>query len=729
MIKKKPLKFALSARPVLRGLIIFILFAGLLVTAYFSTGSYATRFYEGEIALKDIYAPFDFEYPGGVDEVKTEKLRQQAIARIKPVYDMRPDDIDEAEGLIKLFMQEGQKQLGLQTEKSEKIDSIKKVIGERLSENEISDLLEELNVSKGALTEKIYSLFAAVTRKPIVGEETLKSLKDAEVDAVTLREADSEKSSEMEVSRLIARDKLRREVEDLAGKIISERNQRRIALSVVAAFTPITAEENPKIFEQKREQALAVSPTVYQSVPVQKNELIISKGQKITEKQLSIFSALNKLLARKSRYSYMAGLGLLLALLFMIGVFYIKEYDYHIFRNTKDLVLIGLIFLISAVALQIVAAAGFPSYFVPVAAASMLVAILLGPSAAFLLTVVLAILGSIVYSGKVDVAFMILAGGSVGIFSIKSVRKRFDIIKAGFLVGLTNFFVISAFSLLNNVMSYAFLMEASLGFLSGITASFIVMGLLPFFEWLFKITTDVTLLELSDLNHPLLQEMVLKAPATYHHSVLVGNLAEAAANSIGANSLLARVGAYYHDIGKIGKPDYFSENETEFRSRHRALTPSMSALIITAHVKDGIELAKKSKISEKIVDFIRQHHGSGLVNYFYQRALEGARDKPGEKVNESGFRYPGPKPQTKEAAIVLLADSAEAASRSIENPTAARIKGLVQRVINNKFVEGQLDECDLTLKELNKIADSFTRVLTAVYHTRVNYEREKENGS
>jgi hypothetical protein len=146
-------------------------------------------------------------------------------------------------------------------------------------------------------------------------------------------------------------------------------------------------------------------------------------------------------------------------------------------------------------------------------------------------------------------------------------------------------------------------------------------------------------------------------------------------------------------------------------------------------VKDGIELAKKFKISEKIVDFIRQHHGSGLVNYFYQRALEGARDKPGEKVNESGFRYPGPKPQTKEAAIVLLADSAEAASRSIENPTAARIKGLVQRVINNKFVEGQLDECDLTLKELNKIADSFTRVLTAVYHTRVNYEREKENGS
>jgi len=203
----------------------------------------------------------------------------------------------------------------------------------------------------------------------------------------------------------------------------------------------------------------------------------------------------------------------------------------------------------------------------------------------------------------------------------------------------------------------------------------------------------------------------------------VGNLAEEACNAIGANSLLARVGAYYHDIGKIEKAEYFVENQMGTSSKHEKLAPSMSALIITNHAKDGVELAKKYKLKKAIVDFISQHHGTSLIYYFYQRALE--KVKTESELKEEEFRYPGPKPQTKETAIVLLADSVEASSRMLNEPTPARIKGLVQKIINNKFIDGQLDECDLTLKDLNKISDSFVRVLTGVFHTRLEYPESK----
>jgi putative nucleotidyltransferase with HDIG domain len=245
------------------------------------------------------------------------------------------------------------------------------------------------------------------------------------------------------------------------------------------------------------------------------------------------------------------------------------------------------------------------------------------------------------------------------------------------------------------------------------------MGLLHLFEMLFGITTNITLLELSDLNNPILKDLILKAPGTYHHSLIVGNLAEAACDAISANSLLARVGAYYHDIGKIEKAEYFSENEIEAKSRHEALTPTMSALIIINHVKDGIEVARKHNLPASILDFITQHHGTGLIYFFYQRALEKNGDE--SFLKEEDFRYPGPKPQTKEAAVVLLADAVEASSRTLSDPTPARIQALTQRIINNKFIDGQLDECDLSLKDLNKIAMSFARILTGIFHSRVEY--------
>jgi putative nucleotidyltransferase with HDIG domain len=312
-----------------------------------------------------------------------------------------------------------------------------------------------------------------------------------------------------------------------------------------------------------------------------------------------------------------------------------------------------------------------------------------------------------------------LVGGLVGTYAVRNIRRRFQIAIAGVKVGVANAVVIIALGLINNLQPQAYLGDSLWGVANGLVSSFIAMGLLPILEQLFKITTNITLLELSDMNHPVLKELILKAPGTYHHSLLVGNLAEAACDAIGANSLLARIGSYYHDIGKIGKAEYFAENETSLRSRHEDLEPSMSYLVIGNHVKDGVEMAKKHKLNQPIIDIIRQHHGTSIMYFFYKKALENSNGE--EKLKEDEYRYPGPKPQTKEAAVVLLADAVEAASRTLTEPTPGKIRNLVQRLINNKFIDKQLDESDLTLRDLHKISESFVRILIAAFHVRAEY--------
>jgi putative nucleotidyltransferase with HDIG domain len=298
------------------------------------------------------------------------------------------------------------------------------------------------------------------------------------------------------------------------------------------------------------------------------------------------------------------------------------------------------------------------------------------------------------------------------------------VIKAGLLVGLAQFFTFAFF----NYFGLLNILSVNVGiilFANGLLVSAVVMIFLPLFEYLFKVVTNISLLELSDINHPLIKKMIMEAPGTYHHSLIVGNLSEAAAQSIGANAFLARIGSYYHDIGKIEKAGYFSENQNDQRSVHEALSPSMSKMVIMNHVKDGAELAKKYNLKPALIDFITQHHGTSLVYFFYRRALE--QDVSSEDIKEEPFRYPGPKPQTKEAAIVLLADSVEAATRSIEDPSPAQVEEVVRKMINNKFIDGQLDECELTLRDLEKISEVFVHILSGIYHSRVEYPEKNEN--
>jgi putative nucleotidyltransferase with HDIG domain len=304
-----------------------------------------------------------------------------------------------------------------------------------------------------------------------------------------------------------------------------------------------------------------------------------------------------------------------------------------------------------------------------------------------------------------------------------NVRRRSQIIRAGFIVGcfqMLTWLLIQNFSVtdLNSIINpYMFL------FINGVVCGIAVVGFLPVFEYIFGRVTNISLLELSDFNQPILKRLMLEAPGTYHHSLIVGNLADAACEAVGANALLARIGAYYHDIGKIDKAEYFSENQNIGASKHEELVPSMSKLVIINHVKEGEVLAKRFRLNSRIIDFILQHHGTSLVYYFYHRALtSGEEDK---EVAEEGFRYTGPKPRSKETAIVLLADSVEAATRTLKAPTPSRVEQEIHKIVNNKFIDGQLDECDLTLKDLEKISGIFIRLISSIYHSRITYPQEK----
>ena len=367
---------------------------------------------------------------------------------------------------------------------------------------------------------------------------------------------------------------------------------------------------------------------------------------------------------------------------------------------------------------------GWSVYHIPFSAIIMLSTMLFGQlEISLLLTLSCALTIASLTNNSFYLWLLFLVSGISSSILVFNTHKRSSIIYAGFVIGFIQAILllfITQFKI-QNLNAYITLM------FNGVVSSIIAIGILPIFEYLFKTVTNISLLELADFNHPLLQRMVLEAPGTYHHSIVVGNLSEAACRAVGANALLARIGAYYHDIGKLQKPEYFSENQSLEQSKHDTLAPTMSKMVIMNHVKEGVELAKKHKLNPILVDFMLEHHGTSLVYYFYRRALE--NQEKNQEIKEEGFRYPGPKPKTKETAVVLLADSVEAATHALKDPSPANIEEVVHKIINNKFIDGQLDECNLTLNDLEKISQTFLRILTGIYHSRITYPEKLESGN
>jgi len=680
---------------------------------------------EGDISLRTVYAPYEFTYPTTIDEKQTETVKKEFEAKVLSVYDIESSQ-EEASftriGEIFKSLRGVQKMSSLN--EKEKLGILKTKIPLKLSSKELSTLLntntkdveKNENLAKDTL-ENVYLV-------GIFGIEEKKKLIGAKTKEITIRNPNFKIERNVNVKDLVDEKEARDIAKDNMERLVPKNKALRIALfDIIKNEIHINTIYNENETNQRKESARSQVPSVYNRETVKKNELIVEKGKKLTKDDIIKLTQITRLHAVVNRTSYLSGLLIILLGLLVVAAFYLFISSRNSIEQPKNVLLICINAFLAILASLVIVQSQQSFYLIPLAAIGMILVFLLNSSTAFITTVVLSVYIGFLAGGRADLIFMLLMGSFVGIYAVRGARRRSQIFLAGFIVAAVNFISIVGIGLFNNMEKEVIMRIGILGIVNGIISSFVVIGLLPVFEYTFNLFTNITLLELSDLSHPLLKELTLKAPGTYHHSIMVGDLAEKACDSIGANSLLARVGAYYHDVGKIEKAEYFVENELGSASKHEKLAPSMSALIITNHTKDGVELARKYKLNSAVVDFVSQHHGTSLIYYFYQRALEKVKSET--ELKEEEFRYPGPKPQTKETAIVLLADSVEASSRILSDPTPARIRGLVQKIINNKFIDGQLDECDLTLKDLNKISESFVRVLTGVFHTRLEYPEAK----
>jgi putative nucleotidyltransferase with HDIG domain len=422
-----------------------------------------------------------------------------------------------------------------------------------------------------------------------------------------------------------------------------------------------------------------------------------------------------------------AAVTLMILILFGLSAVYLYDRERRLMVSLRRLGTLLFLLVLTVVLASWASDDAWRAEIIPLLLFGQTVAIAYGRELALLLSGATALIIVVALGPGLGGLLVLLGVTAVSILQLARIRNRTKLIYVGFTSGVAAFLlslVVTTFQ--EQPMGLATISEAARVALWTLAAGFLMTGLLPFIESLFGVLTDISLLELGDVSHPLLQELVQRAPSTYNHSITVGSIAEAAADAIGGRGLLVRVGAYFHDIGKMLKPEYFIENQSPNDNRHESLIPAMSTLVIIAHVKDGGDLARQHRLPEPIIDLIEQHHGTTLVEYFFGRASEQSLIDPnGGEVDESSFRYPGPRPQTKEACVLMLADSAESACRSLVEPTPARIESLVRDIAERKLDDGQFDECNLTLRELRTIENNVIKSLIANYHGRIKYPDQK----
>lgn len=538
-------------------------------------------------------------------------------------------------------------------------------------------------------------------------------------------ETNTEKFIDINTAKALSYDKLHWSVpnNDLKKLIIN------FIFSISKPNTYFNAQKTQELKEQAREQ---VSP-VY--LKLTKGEVVIREGDVVDRTAYVKLKAINSLLEVKNRFLDLVGIIAILLVFFVISALIYKKLKPTEKMSKKKLILItGSIILLQIVLIKVFYflsivlgyySPDFPKsvllYLIPFAVASIAGVLLVGFKYSLSISLITVILASITVDNSLRFMIFIFSFLDSTVASVYLInnKNRGGIVKVGFIISIINVFLIIIFYMLqsNTIFNNVTLISLGFGVLNGILTAIIISGVLPIFEWIFDVSTNVKLVELGNLNHSLLKELAIKTPGTYHHSIVVSSLSEAACQAIGANSLLAKVGSYYHDIGKTRKPNYFIENQFDIENPHDRLMPYVSSLIIKNHVKDGVEIAKKYRLGSQIIDIIEQHHGTMIVKFFYDKAKE-----MGLNPNEEDFRYPGPKPQSKEAGIVMLADKIEAATKNLNEPTVTHLKNYAKIITNEVFLDGQLDESDLSLRELNLIVDSFVNVLIGIFHHRIKYK-------
>jgi len=716
------------------------------------------KFQVGGKIRRDVFAPIDATY---FDEVATEAERQKASMKVPPVFDLEFQRLEDAK---KEFNIVRQVRASYMLDDDQKVAEMRQrfIIGPTDAVGHIMVTASDEQIDE--MEKEVIRILSNILVEGVVpgGDDSSFTKELSEVSYIKpewerirkkLEKETSQKATNGQIAAMMQVNIVGQEpavdkivpVEDLREWIEATNAARAVADEMSEPIRTVVKEisvdlmrpnlkYNPILTRERQAKRIENFPPVRQRIA--KGGKIIGIGEVVTE------STVTKLKAR-SRAQKLAILraipgALILAVLLAYAlIIYLKKYEPSVFSEPRKIIALNAAILLVLVLGYIIIVWGpksieRPGFLIPVALASIVVAILASVQLAIVVTcivgVFIALLAGVNLAGSLEYFLVILAGGTAAAMSASRARHRRHLIIAGVYVSGANVAIILGLGLLENVSPANLGTNCLMGAVNGVIVALLAPGLLPIFEYLSRTTTDMELLELADLNQPLLVQLKAKASGSYYHSLRVAELGWAAAEEMGvnlANPLLVRVGSYYHDIGKINKPEYFIENQ-KGENIHDGLNPNMSARVIKAHVKDGVSLARDHKLPQAIIDIIQQHHGSTLIGgqRFYQKALETDRHNT---VRLEDYRYSGPKPQTKEAAIVHLADSVESASVVLhDNPTYRQLLNFVRGIVEGKIVDFQLDECDLTFKDISLIIESFARVLSGMYHTRIEYPKEAE---
>jgi cyclic-di-AMP phosphodiesterase PgpH len=740
---------ALMARaPVQWGMfaILLALLALILGPPMLDSDSLLSKLTVGERAEANIKATRHFVYKPGAEAL--EKRRAEAANAVPVVYDYRSDLGGQILARIPRAFEElrrFQKAEAPPTKEGESgdsadspVDKLRKRFSAALKVDISRDAFERLRLAEsvGDMSSALINLvgsamnqLVAVHRGILTGLDgrsiTVRYISQEGHDGVR-EEKLSNLSSIRDMPRV--REQMRQQINLYGAKL--KTGARKDVLGLAYKLVGPNLVANPDETGRRKASARQAILPAQLAVSYTKGQIIIHDGDAITDKHRHIVLQLETgYQGQNMAPMVVVGMGLL-ACIFLIVVYRFGTRQFFGRRplRPRDMMVMGLLLLglLGLTKAFWVVAPGtspdtvFYSYMLPIAAGAMLVHALISAEAAALFAVVLSTMCGLLLDKSLSLTLFYLVTSLVGASGMSRLQSRGAMLRAGLLAGTAGAAMVICLHLLGGQFVVGNVLYCVLSSMAGgLLAAFATLALLPVLEWFFSYTTDITLLELANLNHPLVRELMLKAPGTYHHSMVVGSLAESACDAIDANGLLARVAANFHDVGKMKNAAYFAENFKTSDNPHNRLKPSMSALIIRSHLKDSIEMMREYGIPERVIAVATQHHGRTKIEYFYHKAMEQAEAE--EDINIEDYRYPGLTPQTREAGVIMLADGVEAAARSLAEPTVDRLQGVVQRVINARFTDSQLQQCDLTLRDLHKIAKSFLQVLSGIYHQRPTY--------
>ncbi len=764
--KKKSIHLFFSLNPHVRWALL------VLILVVFTTGLYPGlvikkhHYDSGDVVKTDVKASADFF----IEDISvTDAHRRQAVESVRPVYDLNPKilrgtvtRLNDAFDQLRSIYESETKDLEIRAKRLPAPPSpLEKALVEpanvpdlpqvSLAERMLAkkSLLEKamgFEISNGAFSILIEHRFAndipkllstIITQVLSAGVVANKEILLKESDkGITLRNVETLTETQvLNLKQFYGPDQARTMVRVVGDPLLTGMDYALLNLMVDFSqqlIQPNITLNSLETEARKEVAAKQIKPVLYM---IKKGEMLLREGERVTPLQLRKLDAMES--QADAHQVPLAGTGAVALLAAILIIQYQVRLKRRMeFANTgnKDLLFLSCIMVSFIIVVKISTTLpdawflGLPlsrpsspvGFGIPLAAGAMIVCLFMGRETALIFALALALCTSMLLQGGLETFIYFILSCTMAVWWLQDCRERKIIIKTGAKLGLLNAFLAVVLDVYLGTAAWSTLpFDLTVAFLGGIGAGILTAGMAPVVEMVFHYTTDITLLELANLDRPILRRLMLEAPGTYHHSMVVGSLVEAAAGEIGANPILAKVCGYYHDIGKLKQPLYFIENQSDGRNKHDKLAPSMSALILIAHVKNGVEIAREHKLGQVIIDTTQQHHGTSLISYFYEKAkaVKGA-----DAVNIDDFRYPGPRPQTREAGLVMLADVVEAASRTLENPTPSRIQGLVQNLINKIFSDGQLDYCELTLKDLHLIARSFNKILNGIHHHRIEYQ-------